>query len=290
MPTYDSKNHIVTYNSPDDIQASYFGPVQYELWLSIYNKLTFSPNTIYVDDGSYIKATIGQTNVEWEISSVTKVSYANFKEIYFYLKNSQTYDAVRIDGLGGSSYQTTIHYHNRAINQWYMFDEVEQIKIISKTYYATVIKGIHISLYTNLSENNRVNKNIQYVTDLWGNFKDATSITSPTIIIERESIDFNYVYIEQLSRYYFVEEVVSVRNGLWQVRLKVDVLMTYKDLIYQQQAYIARNETQQNAYLVDPERLMRNEPNIEVISAHSDLFDVSHTDDAYTNFVINYYE
>lgn len=241
MPTYDTKKYIVTYNYPVDIIAEYFSPTQHQLWLSIYDKLSSSPNTINLNDDSYIKAfTVGTISVEWEISSITKVSYGNFKEIYFYLKNASPYDIVRIVGLGGAGLQTRLEYHNETTNQWQFFAGVEKIQITSKEYYTTVIRDIHLSLYKNLSEQNCVDKNIQYVIDMWGNFKDATSITSPTIIIERDSIDFNYVYIEQLNRYYFVEEAVSVRNKLWQVILKVDVLMTYKTTIYNQNAFVER--------------------------------------------------
>lgn len=40
---------------------------------------------------------------------------------------------------------------------------------------------------------------------------------------------FNYAYIEQLNRYYFIEDVKYIAVDLWEIHLHCDVLMTYKD-------------------------------------------------------------
>jgi len=134
---------------------------------------------------------------------------------------------------------------------------------------------VMMNLYQNNAEVNRVNKDdyLELVGTIYGTFKDITSITNPSILIESDYIQFNYVYISELHRWYFVEEVIMVKNRLWQVRLKVDVLMTYKYEIGQQQAYIARNEFDYNPDIIDSEIVVENEPDIEVIEEDDTMFD-----------------
>ena len=39
---------------------------------------------------------------------------------------------------------------------------------------------------------------------------------------------YNYCYIPEFKRYYFIDEIVSVKNGIWRVSLHVDVLESFK--------------------------------------------------------------
>lgn len=42
---------------------------------------------------------------------------------------------------------------------------------------------------------------------------------------------YNYCYISEFGRYYFINNITSVRNGLWKIDCSVDVLMSYKTSI-----------------------------------------------------------
>lgn len=60
--------------------------------------------------------------------------------------------------------------------------------------------------------------------------KSGTSLISPTFLLESSSKpSYNYVQFE--GRYYFVNDVISVRNNLWEIDCNVDVLATYKTAI-----------------------------------------------------------
>lgn len=112
--------------------------------------------------------------------------------------------------------------------------------------------GISINLYQNSSENNRVVKDINQVGILYGVIKQSTSITNPIIIIESENLPtFNYVYIGKFNRYYYVNDIVSIRNNLWEIDMSVDVLMSYKDTILNQSVIVGRNEFEWNDMLID---------------------------------------
>lgn len=140
---------------------------------------------------------------------------------------------------------------------------------------ALAIKRITINLYKNRAEKNRVFKSsyLTVVGTMTGVFKDVTAVTNPSIIIETEQVDFNYCHIPALNRYYFVEEIISVKNKLWQIRLKVDVLMTYGNKIKQQTGLVSRNQYLYNDELIDSERIVMNNPKVEVQVASTTLFD-----------------
>ena len=111
-----------------------------------------------------------------------------------------------------------------------------------------------INLYKNTAENNRVDKNsyLTQVGEIEGYLRDETSIINPTIVIEyNKVIDFNYIYISTFNRYYFVNEVQSVRTNLWRLSLSCDVLMTYKDIILNYECYVSRNEYDYNEDIED---------------------------------------
>ena len=121
------------------------------------------------------------------------------------------------------------------------------------TFNAVYVKGIAINLYVNTAENDRVDKTnyLTQVGTLVGVFKEETSVMNPQIIIEYGVINFNYIYIPLLNRYYYINEIISVRNNLWRIRLNCDVLMSFKTEILNLECYISRNEYKNNPYIED---------------------------------------
>lgn len=69
-----------------------------------------------------------------------------------------------------------------------------------------------------------------------GALRERTSLIDPVLWVTADPRGFNYARIDQFSRYYFIDEVQSVNNGIWEIRLHVDVLMTYADEIKKLQA------------------------------------------------------
>ena len=107
-----------------------------------------------------------------------------------------------------------------------------------------------IDLYVNNSENNRVNKVISNKFEMSGTLRGETNVVNPEILIEHANpTGYNYAYIPEFNRYYFINEFTSVRNGLWRVRLTVDVLETYKMQIKQMPAIIDKQQNKGNANL-----------------------------------------
>lgn len=89
-----------------------------------------------------------------------------------------------------------------------------------------------------------------------GNLRESTDILHPSILVDTTNVDFdiftcNYVSIETFNRHYFIKNIKSVRNNLWQLDLEVDVLYSYKDAILNQVAYVERQGSEGDSYLKD---------------------------------------
>lgn len=113
---------------------------------------------------------------------------------------------------------------------------------------------INIQLFQCTAERNRVNKTdyMKLVGSLFGTLREEASITSPDILVEGKTLPiFNYVYIREFNRYYYVTELSSVRANLWDIALDVDVLMTYNTAIRGCTAYVDRNENNYNKKIID---------------------------------------
>lgn len=115
---------------------------------------------------------------------------------------------------------------------------------------------MEINLYENTSENYVVSKNITIKESMQNCIlKDNTSVENPVILVRANAniSGYNYMYIPDFHRYYYIEEIVSVQNGLWELHGHVDVLQTYGNYIKGLTATCKRQENLFNMYLDDPE-------------------------------------
>lgn len=139
------------------------------------------------------------------------------------------------------------------------------------TLYAKFnIESFTLNLYQNTAEANKVDKssNLTLITSLNGTFKNAQNLQNLSVMIETDIVpNYNYCYIVQLNKYYFITDVIM--NGLrkFTLTLKEDVLYTFKDTILLQNAIIDRQENVYNNYLVDNEAISENTSTIDVLTA-----------------------
>lgn len=113
---------------------------------------------------------------------------------------------------------------------------------------------MNITLQINNSEKNRLDKSITDLITLTGTLRDKTSIVDPIIVIEGDLssyVNCNYLTISAFNRSYFVNNITSLRNDLFEITAHVDVLSTYKSQIRANSAIIARQEKKWNLYLND---------------------------------------
>lgn len=87
-------------------------------------------------------------------------------------------------------------------------------------------------LYNNKSPKNKIGKILTNPYNLTGTLRAETSTTNLQILIEAIDLNpYNYLYISEFNRYYFITDVISVRKGLWFVNASIDVLESFKSEI-----------------------------------------------------------
>lgn len=101
-----------------------------------------------------------------------------------------------------------------------------------------------ITLYKNNSERNCVTKTLSNPRTLNGTLRQETSIKTPIITIagDENTPFFNYAYIEDFARYYFITDIKSIRNGVWEISFLCDVLMSFKNDILNAHAIIDQTQ------------------------------------------------
>ena len=120
--------------------------------------------------------------------------------------------------------------------------------------YRPLSTRFEIHTYKSSAEQNRVDKTNFLTADMIisGVLREASSLIHPSITFTSDIIPtFNYVYIPIFNRYYYVTDITSIKNKLWQMSLTVDVLMTYKEALLACTGYIDRNENEYNGLIPD---------------------------------------
>lgn len=118
-----------------------------------------------------------------------------------------------------------------------------------------------IKTYNYNGEPNRVNKTLHENEEYTGVLNSTVNILEPVIRFRSNNVvTFNYVYIESLHRYYFVSEIRQ-DGDICTVRLRVDVLFTYKDIILNSTATLTKSENG-NKYLSNRSNVVDVRPNI----------------------------
>ena len=109
-----------------------------------------------------------------------------------------------------------------------------------------------VQLYNNTSEPERIGKALSPTVSFTGSLKEQTSIINPTIIVNSPSVPSgNYARIDAFGRYYFITDISSVRNNIWEIKMHVDVMQTYADQIKNTTQMIERQEFNYNNYIQD---------------------------------------
>lgn len=91
---------------------------------------------------------------------------------------------------------------------------------------------MNLILYNNKSSKNKIGKILTNPYNLTGTLRAETSTTSLQILIESVNLNpYNYMYISEFNRYYFITDIISVRTGLWLVNASIDVLESFKSEI-----------------------------------------------------------
>lgn len=107
--------------------------------------------------------------------------------------------------------------------------------------------------YYNSSPNNYINKELEEIGTIYGAFKQPFNIMDPVLQLSKavDVLIYNYVYIEEVDRYYFVTSQPTFEAGYYNISLHEDILSSFAEDILSHSAIIARQEDIYNAYLHD---------------------------------------
>ena len=108
---------------------------------------------------------------------------------------------------------------------------------------------MNIKLMKTVTSHNSIDKKIDSES-LFENCKllETTNVINPSVIIggftKMEDVSgYNYCYIAQFKRFYFISEIKNLTGGRVQIDMHVDVLKTYKaSILDSQQLIIAEND------------------------------------------------
>ena len=126
--------------------------------------------------------------------------------------------------------------------------------------------ALQLALYQTKTSNNRIDKKCSHLhtyTDIV--LKDNVSITHPTIKLRASDANIlkgNYCYIPKFKRYYYVSDIRNLGGWkfdeenqrdlyMWELDLRCDVLMSFRDEIIKHKAVFTKSESGWNLYLND---------------------------------------
>lgn len=93
-------------------------------------------------------------------------------------------------------------------------------------------------------------------TDLSCSMNTNSSIIAPVMVLQTDPTDYNYAYIAEFNRYYFIDNI-TYAFGVWNVALICDVLATYKTDIGNASLMVERASNTYNGTIVDAMRFTR---------------------------------
>lgn len=111
-----------------------------------------------------------------------------------------------------------------------------------------------ITIQTNSSEANRVDKSLTDIAALSGTLRNDTSIIDPVFRVEGDISQYltaNYCTVPAFGRSYFINNIRSLRANLFEIVCHVDVLSSFKTQLRTNSAIVHRSERNWNLYLND---------------------------------------
>lgn len=120
-----------------------------------------------------------------------------------------------------------------------------------------------IEIYENHSVSNERNKQLLLMASLTGTLRESCSIIDPVIRIEGTlPPTANYLYIPDFKRYYFINDIISIRNSLYEIHAHCDVLCSAGENLNNCEGVVRRQENNWNLYLDDGVFKAYSNPNV----------------------------
>lgn len=131
---------------------------------------------------------------------------------------------------------------------------------------------VTIDLYYYPNRRDTVNKTLSKKTPVTGLLYDKTNLLRPVVSIRWSGLfTFNYCYIQELKRYYHIDNFRVLETGVYELNLSVDVLKTYETQIMSATATTSEKE-HANRFISSRSNIYDVRPNFEFINYPKELF------------------
>lgn len=82
--------------------------------------------------------------------------------------------------------------------------------------------------------------------------KDGSSLIQPTVILRLEYKPvYNYAYIRDMDRFYFVDDIVNLSKNIWEISMHTDVLASFRVEITNAELYVLRAAADYDGNIID---------------------------------------
>lgn len=106
---------------------------------------------------------------------------------------------------------------------------------------------MEVRFFCNKSDSRVINKTLSAGPSYEGSVRDEVDLMNPIVRVEADDlIDYNYVYIPGFKRFYDIVTKTIFREGVWDISLKVDVLMSFRGDINQLQVVVDKQSMPNN--------------------------------------------
>ena len=109
---------------------------------------------------------------------------------------------------------------------------------------------------------NKINKTLSVPYTISNVFFKSgnVDVVNPFLRLSRDITQYNYCFIRELNRFYFIDDVVIENNGIKNYKLTIDVLMSYKNEIMNNKTHIVESEN-----VLNVDNIEYSEKNNEII-------------------------
>lgn len=122
-----------------------------------------------------------------------------------------------------------------------------------------------INFYSYNGHPNTVNKQLGEFTAIEGDLRQTFDVLRPTVTLRKQPRPtFNYCYIPDLGRYYFVDRVSFEGNNAYELTLRVDVLKTYESEILAATGRVSESDNP-DPYISNRETIYKRTPNFDKV-------------------------
>ena len=120
-----------------------------------------------------------------------------------------------------------------------------------------------MKLYSTKTPSNTIGKVLENEAEYEIKFKAQADKTKPVVVLRSETmLNFNYAFIPDFERYYFIENIEVTPNKIYNVSLRCDVLESFKEDIKKSSGVISQQTNGNNYFNSDYQTEIKKEVDV----------------------------